>query len=155
MLSSLLCRLSSSRRQRLLFVTGRGTLTVGASLAVDHAGSAVVAFGLNCSAACWILPDQGSNQNLLHWQADSLPLSQQGCLKFILLTSFRWCWCEWSKNQALRATAFFGGGGRWVVRNRKEVKVIDIEKVRIMRGLGHQSSIKAQCAHGVLGEHVL
>jgi len=50
---------------------------------------------------------------------------------------------------------FFWGGGRWVVRNRKEVKVIDIEKVRIMRGLGHQSSIKAQCAHGVLGEHVL
>ena len=47
---------------------------------------------------------------------------------------------------------FFLGG---VVRNRKEVKVIDIEKVRIMRGLGHQSSIKAQCAHGVLGEHVL
>ena len=48
---------------------------------------------------------------------------------------------------------FFGVGGG--VRNRKEVKVIDIEKVRIMRGLGHQSSIKAQCAHGVLGEHVL
>lgn len=47
------------------------------------------------------------------------------------------------------------GWGGWQVRNRKEVKIIDVEKVRIMRGLGHQSSIKAQCAHGVLGEHVL
>ena len=50
---------------------------------------------------------------------------------------------------------FFLAWGWGGVRNRKEVKVIDIEKVRIMRGLGHQSSIKAQCAHGVLGEHVL
>ena len=41
------------------------------------------------------------------------------------------------------------------MRKRKEVKVIDTEEVRIMTGLGHQSSIKAQCAHGVLGEHIL
>jgi len=39
---------------------------------------AVAAHGLSCSAACgssWI---QGSNPCLLHWQADSLPLSHQG-----------------------------------------------------------------------------
>ena len=31
-----------------------------------------------CFAACRIFPDQGSNPHLLHWQADSLPLSHQG-----------------------------------------------------------------------------
>ena len=29
-------------------------------------------------AACGIFPDQGLNQRLLHWQANSLPLSHQG-----------------------------------------------------------------------------
>ena len=42
------------------------------------AGSAVVAHGPSCSAACGILPDQGSNPRLLHWQADSQPLCHQG-----------------------------------------------------------------------------
>ena len=39
-----------------------------------RAGSAVVAHGPSCSAACGILPDQGSNPCPLHWQADSQPL---------------------------------------------------------------------------------
>ena len=38
------------------------------------AGSVVVAHGPSCSAACGILPDQGSNPCPLHWQADSQPL---------------------------------------------------------------------------------
>ena len=33
---------------------------------------------LSCSKACEIFLDQGSNPCLLHWQADVLPLSQQG-----------------------------------------------------------------------------
>ena len=33
---------------------------------------------LRCSAARGILPDQGSNPCVPHWQADSLPLSHQG-----------------------------------------------------------------------------
>ena len=33
---------------------------------------------LGCSAACGTFPDQGSNPCLLHWQADSLPLSHPG-----------------------------------------------------------------------------
>ena len=33
---------------------------------------------LSCSTACGIFLDQGSNLCLLHWQADSLLLSQQG-----------------------------------------------------------------------------
>ena len=43
-----------------------------------RAGSAVVAHGTSCSAACGILPDQGSNPCPLHWQADSQPLRHQG-----------------------------------------------------------------------------
>ena len=35
-----------------------------------------MARGLSCSMACGIFLDQGSNPCLLHWQADSLPLSQ-------------------------------------------------------------------------------
>ena len=40
--------------------------------------SLVVAHGLSCSVACGIFPGQGSNLCLLHWQADSLPLSYWG-----------------------------------------------------------------------------
>ena len=43
-----------------------------------RAGSAIVANGPSCSAACGILPDQGSNPCPLHWQADSQPLHHQG-----------------------------------------------------------------------------
>ena len=42
------------------------------------AGSVVVAHGPSCSAACGILPDQGSNLCPLHRQADSQPLRHQG-----------------------------------------------------------------------------
>ena len=43
-----------------------------------RAGSATVAHGPSHSAACGILPDQGSNPCPLHWQADSQPLRHQG-----------------------------------------------------------------------------
>ena len=46
-----------------------------------HAGSEIVAHGPSCSAACGILPDQGSNPRSLHWQADSQPLRHQGSPK--------------------------------------------------------------------------
>ena len=46
-----------------------------------RAGSAVVAHGPSCSAACGILPDQGSNPCPPHWQADSQPLHHQGSPK--------------------------------------------------------------------------
>ena len=48
-----------------------------------RAGSVVVAHGLNCSAACGIFPDQGSNPCPLHWQADSQPLRHQGSPRMI------------------------------------------------------------------------
>ena len=40
-------------------------------------GSTGVAYRLSCSMACGIFPDPGLNPHLLHWQADSLPLSHQ------------------------------------------------------------------------------
>ena len=43
-----------------------------------RAGSVVLAHGPSCSAACEILPDQGSNPCPLLWQADSQPLRHQG-----------------------------------------------------------------------------
>ena len=43
-----------------------------------RAGSATVAHGPSCSAACGIFPDQGSNPCPLNWQADSQPLRHQG-----------------------------------------------------------------------------
>ena len=45
-------------------------------------GSVAVAHGPSCSAACGILPDQGSNPCPLHWQADSQPLCHQGSPRF-------------------------------------------------------------------------
>ena len=43
--------------------------------------SAVVMRGLSCPAACGICLDKGSTPRLLHWQADSLPLSHQESLR--------------------------------------------------------------------------
>ena len=53
-----------------------------------RAGSVVVAHGPSCSAACGILPDQGSNPRPLHWQADPQPLHHQGSPSNSL---FKWC----------------------------------------------------------------
>ena len=49
-----------------------------------RAGSAAVAHGPSCSAACGIFPDQGSNPCPLHWQADSQPLRHQGSPALVL-----------------------------------------------------------------------
>ena len=65
--SSLQCAGLSPSRPLLLRSTGS-----------RRAGSAIVAHGPSRSAACGILPDQGSNPCPLHWQADSQPLRHQG-----------------------------------------------------------------------------
>ena len=49
-----------------------------AALGLQSTGSTVVAHRLSCSVACEIFLNQGPNLCLLHWQADSLPLSHQG-----------------------------------------------------------------------------
>ena len=46
--------------------------------ALGMQASVVVLRGLCCFMACEIFPDQGSNPCLLHWKAESLPLSHQG-----------------------------------------------------------------------------
>ena len=44
---------------------------------LSSCGSQVLSNGLGCSAVFRIIPEQGSNLFLLHWQVDSLPLSHQ------------------------------------------------------------------------------
>ena len=73
---------SSCGKRGPLFIAVHGPLTIAASpvgsTGSRRAGSAVVAHGPSCSAACGIFPDQGSNPCPLHWQADSQPLRHQG-----------------------------------------------------------------------------
>ena len=58
----------------------QGLLSIAvASLVVEH--------GLSCSLAHEIFPDQRSNLRLLHWQADSYPLDQQGSARRVSLTT--------------------------------------------------------------------
>ena len=85
-----LCWVSVSVRGLSLVVASRGhssSRCAGLSLSRPlllqstgsrRAGSVVVAHGPSRSAACGILPDQGSNPCPLHWQADSQPLRHQG-----------------------------------------------------------------------------
>ena len=56
-----------------------------AALRLHSVGPAVVKPGLSCPAAYGIFLDQGVNLCLLHWQADSLPLSHQGSPEYIIL----------------------------------------------------------------------
>ena len=72
--SSSRCAGLSLSRPLLLWSTGS-----------SRAGSVVVAYGPSHSAACGILPDQGSNPCPLHWQADSQPLHHQGSPAVIIL----------------------------------------------------------------------
>ena len=75
---------SSCGKRGPLFIAVRGPLPIAASLVAEHKlqtrrlSSVIVAHGPSCSAACGILPDQGSNPCPLHWQADSQPLRHQG-----------------------------------------------------------------------------
>ena len=49
----------------------------------------VVAQGLSSFEAWWIFPGQGLNLCLLHWQADSSPLSHQGSpVRFFFFNQF-------------------------------------------------------------------
>ena len=72
---------SSCRKGATLHLGARASHYRGLSLrstSSRRAGSVAVAHRPSCSAACGILPDQGSNPCPLHWQADSQPLRHQG-----------------------------------------------------------------------------
>ena len=51
--------------------------SVVADTGLQSTGSIVVAHRLSCPESCEIFPDQESKRNLLHWQANSLPLSHR------------------------------------------------------------------------------
>ena len=71
----------------LLWSTGSGahglqslwpTGSVVVAPGLQSIGSILVAHRRGCPMAYEIFPDHGSNLCLMHWQADSLPLSHQG-----------------------------------------------------------------------------
>ena len=64
---------------RASVVVARG-LQSTSSVVVDH--------GPSCSAACGILPDQGTNLCSLHWQADSKPPCHRGSPTYFQLGNF-------------------------------------------------------------------
>ena len=47
----------------------------------------ILAHRFSCFSACGVFPGRGANPCLLHWQADSLPLSHQGSPQQTLLIS--------------------------------------------------------------------
>ena len=49
---------------------------------------------LSCHASCGIFPDQESDPCLLHWQADSLPLSHREAPHYLFLKSKYRCCCK-------------------------------------------------------------
>ena len=61
-----------------LWTVGSVDVTPG----LQSTGSIVVVLRLSCFSACGIFLDQGSNPCLLHWQADSLPLSHPAIANF-------------------------------------------------------------------------
>jgi len=57
------------------------------SRALGHAGFSSCGARVNCSAACSIFPDQGSNPGPLHWRVDSYSLCYQGSPRGLLFES--------------------------------------------------------------------
>ena len=70
---ALLFQSTGSRARGLQQLQHMGSVVVAPGL--QSTGSTVVVHGFSCSTACGIFPDQGLKLCLLHWQADSLPLS--------------------------------------------------------------------------------
>ena len=75
------CDISCCGRAWALQGTGASVVAAVGSVVVvlglQSTGSTAVVHGLSCSKACGIFWDQGLNLRLLHWQADSLPVSHQ------------------------------------------------------------------------------
>ena len=81
----LLCGLLSSYSVRASHCSG---FSCCGAQALGPVGSVVVAHGLSCSLTSGIFLDQGLNPFLLHWQADSSPLSHQGSPPVYFCCSF-------------------------------------------------------------------
>ena len=84
-----------SRARGLQWLWHEGSAVAAHGL--ESTGSIILAHGLSYYMSSGIFPDQGSNPRLLHWQADSLPLSHQGSLSFDhFLLDFQWTACSHS-----------------------------------------------------------
>ena len=97
--SSLLCRLLLVVAS-LVVEHGLQSFRVSVVMApeLQRTGLIVVAHGLSCSLACGILPNQGSNRCLLHWQVDSLPPSHQGSPFLLFLNEQKVSWPRHQQN---------------------------------------------------------
>lgn len=76
-MASLVAKMGSQAMWALV-VAARGLSSPG-SWTPEHRVSGCE-HGLSRCMTCEILPDQGLNSDLPHWQAESLPLSHQGSL---------------------------------------------------------------------------
>ena len=69
---------SSCDKQGLPVAVCRLRIAVASLVALEYAGSVVVAYGFSCSMASEIFLDQGLKTCPLHWMEDSYPLCHQG-----------------------------------------------------------------------------
>ena len=109
-----------------------------------RAGSAIVAHGPSCSAACGIFPDQGSNQCPLHWQADSQPLRHQGSPIFMFLMPCLWqpCQHQWSdaffwsslKSRAVWAWTHLWCPCSWLTDFLDTITFVQLTRVSVLLG---------------------
>ena len=104
------CRACASRVHRLQWLWHMGSVVAAVVPGLQSTSSTVVAHGLSCSETCGVFPDQGSNLCLLHWQAETLPLSHHGSPAIILVVlSPSQCLLDLRKCRA----ALSAGTGPW------------------------------------------
>ena len=122
-------------------------LIVVASLVAKHGrystGSVVVVHGFNRSAACGIFPDQGSNLCLLHWQVNSLPLSQQGSpWSFLLLPDKTWV--SLTTMQWRQFTSLGGEGSiMFIAGPNREHRWLTLKRPKLPNSFQRQRFLKA------------
>ena len=108
--------------------------------------SVVTARELSRSAACGILPDQGSNPCPLHWQANSQQLHHQGSpgwiFKIYLFILFFWlCWVFVSMRGLSLVVASGGHSSLWCVG-------FSLSRPLLLRGTGSRHAGSVVAAHG-------
>ena len=116
-----------------------------------RAGSVIVAHGPSCSAACGILPDQGSNPCPLHWQADSQPLRHQGSpWQFLIESNIQLPFCsaiphmylsQKNGNTSTKKTCAFMVDNNWK-QHKCPLRSECMNKLCYFTSMGYRSTIK-------------